>query len=48
MFWTVQLSLPWYMLQNYDICTELLFLIDEEDALAESKGEHGTRVVQTA
>ncbi len=35
------------MLRNYDICTKLLFLIDEEDAPAESKGERGARVVQT-
>ncbi len=34
--------------QNYDICTKLLFLTDEEDALAKYKGEHGARVVPTA
>ncbi len=36
------------MSRNYDVCTELLFLIDEEDAPVESKGEHGARVAQTA
>jgi len=44
MFQMVQSSLPWCMSQNYDICTKLLFLIDEEDAPAESHQEKPTHL----